>query len=1779
MVSLSNSKFQSLSIRPPTPPKDLEDSDKDADEVLDFLSDPFGAEPPVAKVAVTKPLLNTPEQSPSSDGGVLSGSASRKKRVNFHPQPCTIRADGLAPQSFTPLHSSPLRPLPQTRVSKPLKSILKPSDAASTPPPADQGAPAHKYKSFAEMLESIMKQLASGRRPSSIDAYHSLHRTMQAYEKIPDMQALLDKMGLLTQFIRRDVQAVSINGNGLDSQLISQALKLLMTLVRLPELRTAMDDDFCNFIIDRIIHVASDETMPKIIINTHLAMLMQQTFRPKTMTPARAEKILDVLDTIHDRVPGSSVQAYRIRIYRKLIQQRPEVMTKHAERWFRYTLRALLNTQKDIHQSALDTVVLAAKAIGTERHVNKAVLAILNRPKADGDTCGKVVAKTLEKMLELDNSDNATMVPQIWASITALLLGSLNKTEFPAMADWLMVFQNCCNSANDSVKIHANVAFGFLIYAVNYKGREDALKTWSKMLISVPQYQLQRRGQLKKSERDAITSGYLTLLYYSFGPPQVSHQQLDRCWTEYVANFWTPLVHNSSPMHALVACRIVSALFNGTRRPFDPQRALELRPQAMIQREELPVLDAKWVRKSLPTILRFVETLLDVAPWTMEDCKDEPAKNMWLSLLHSLKAAGSQEVMASTESKDAMAYIVNLLRRVWDRHTAQLALSQEKEDSWADKFCFLLETIVEKLGPLQFSDKCLTRNGQDEFEVASTPSHRSRQQGPRTSPLLYFIDLLVNQSEGRLSDHVRLRALKLLIEPCYESQNTRLSRLEFLRDCAAVVDSSSHAIVPSTFWAQTAALVKACIEERSSDSSGGSRPLGKEYEVVVDILRLSSTHLLEQTLGREVLASFVDTVRKEAGEGGLVLAVIERVSENVFKRIPAEEYIACLPWLSVLLQNLPSMIVRRTVEQGRQKLWPSSATSGRNPDFDPYNYFYDAVTSIGSVAYHEQDSKGVDIVREFLAALTNSIKRCPIALLAVYVRKVQAAIRFWVEDPERKLQKKDHQSKELHAQVILLWKEVCAAIERLPNKDSQILLRLEPLLTAGFVSRRRGLVNMSIATWNATFGKEETLRYPSQLEQALWRLRNRVELSLPSLQIQDENVVDEPSFYESDDSVEEPKQQMKSPRVKESPFKVVKASRQSRSPAMGNASNRRTPTRRTPRVRLRHDNSQIQFEPISSSPSNPFVQDFQILTERQIEMVERQMDTTNLFANISSASSPRRNDTETSVHSPMELHSDARGADELPTEPSRTPLRTLPSLGPMDVFVGSSPTPQARSRTQEVVSDRTSVATPTAVRIARLDDDAEPGSSPPRYEKDAKPEAQPIPSNDGSDDVVGDSFDYRQPEQYFSVSLEEGTTVDDTVVLEAAASGEEVDEDMFGTEIEASDMLGSAIDLQLTAQIDADMQAYMQAASKKSEEVPQKAAAAPNVASLPGANDQAAENDMVVQDTQNEMPTRVGDSAQDAETSSTSRIGDSFSSHAAEMESPQVRKLRSSSRLSASPSASRPNSATKRSSAGRGPGRPKKNKSRGPETETGNSPAPSEKGPDEDGIYPMIVVASPRERLVTNKKRKSSLAHPESEVVVPETSRRRGVRRSVSLLSQVETHSEDVVVEDTPAPKRARQSLGQDVSSVKSTPKGSQVKRLSHIQVTPKRSSDIGSSVRGSSVAADETAPQAAGELVQGEPTVGEQNAEVAQQPPTDHGAAGEPQQSQASVSTPSRSFAERVILTPRSIINQLRSLKDALFRSSQLVLGRQEEREIDDALFEIRREVHQAGRRGEGNQ
>jgi hypothetical protein len=554
-------------------------------------------------------------------------------------------------------------------------------------------------------------------------------------------------------------------------------------------------------------------------------------------------------------------------------------------------------------------------------------------------------------------------------------------------------------------------------------------------------------------------------------------------------------------------------------------------------------------------------------------------------------------------------------------------------------------------------------------------------------------------------------------------------------------------------------------------------------------------------------------------------------------------------------------------------------------------------------------------------------------------------------------------------------------------------------------------------------------------------------------------------------------------------------------------------------------------------------------------MIERQRLAGGLFANIG-APSPQRDGPP----SPMELHSDIPSVDDLPARNNRTtPLKALAKMGPMDVFLGSSPTPHARRSSQNVVSDDTNIATPTAVRTVRLANDEDLGSSPPQLARKTTPKTRQASGQHAT------SFDGQQPKSSYSGSFDDGTTMDEEALAAAVAlveENEQLSKYYEPSDDNMSDVPSSTIDLQLTAQIDADMQTA-EAAENPDQTVAESNNIFVDAASHPTSYNEipAIQNgsDTEVEPTPKSIRTRK---SRKADTSSTSRVGDSFGSTPGKG-TPGSQDLRRSTRHSMDSPIHIQLYSVK-----------KQKKSRRSKTETASedqasSPLCAESG-NADGQTDIAVAASPTERTRSAKKRKSmseSSSITESPLAATESGRKRSMRRSQSNLSQVESVGD--VVEDTPAPsKRARQSLTKDVSEAKTTPPpvpreahSSQSKRLSHIQVTPRH---------------DKATAPAVAEQIAATIAIVADTAPETKHPALVHSQIQSQQQTPTGSATPNRSFAERVILTPRSIINKLREFKDYFLNAPGLALGRAEERELDDALFDIRRHVHAAGQRGE---
>ena len=181
MSSTAVSKFDLFTEQPPTPPRDIS---KVVDDAISFLNDDYDTEDTRSKLPdpVDDPAHSTPSSSQD-----LGSTAAAIRRVDFSPhlQYHKVAAPGLSssPQTRTS------KRLPSSKDARPLKSILKQSEAP--PPTPDELDTRISYfspdipGSFTKMLLSVVQQLSGPSRSSRLDAYLTLNNVLRAYEDPP----------------------------------------------------------------------------------------------------------------------------------------------------------------------------------------------------------------------------------------------------------------------------------------------------------------------------------------------------------------------------------------------------------------------------------------------------------------------------------------------------------------------------------------------------------------------------------------------------------------------------------------------------------------------------------------------------------------------------------------------------------------------------------------------------------------------------------------------------------------------------------------------------------------------------------------------------------------------------------------------------------------------------------------------------------------------------------------------------------------------------------------------------------------------------------------------------------------------------------------------------------------------------------------------------------------------------------------------------------------------------------------------------------------------------------------------------------------------------------------------------------------------------------------------------------------------------------------------------------------------------------------------------------
>lgn len=260
---------------------------------------------------------------------------------------------------------------------------------------------------------------------------------------------------------------------------------------------------------------------------------------------------------------------------------------------------------------------------------------------------------------------------------------------------------------------------------------------------------------------------------------------------------------------------------------------------------------------------------------------------------------------------------------------------------------------------------------------------------------------------------------------------------------------------------------------------------------------------------------------------------------------------------------------------------------------------------------------------------------------------------------------------------------------------NNILADLEPLFLAGLESKHRTIVVSTIRLWNATFGDCDTkLDYSPRITQALSRLLPAADLRLPffpeNLDLEWSNEDRQPITFDTQDDdtnlwdsiLARPAPSIPAFRARRSTPQViveVKKSITAKRPREETPEiDQRKSKKRVSTPMLRHDDSQIHFETIESSPiPDMSVPESQLLTERQKEVKERQQAEAAMFPDIRSSPRPRERSIprrSESVDLPfLRSSSKPRAASSPPTERQTTPV--LAPQAEEDDYVNSSPTP------------------------------------------------------------------------------------------------------------------------------------------------------------------------------------------------------------------------------------------------------------------------------------------------------------------------------------------------------------------------------------------------------------------------------------------------------------------------------------------------------------------------
>lgn len=605
-------------------------------------------------------VTSTPDSASSFPG---SSNAGARKRVEFSPWTNAHESASSHQRASSLPQVRPLPPSSECQIS--LKSILKPVAAEDQPLQSvddQRGQDATMH----EMMESIVSQLSHDDRSKSMDAYRTLASVIREYDEIPEEAVLKSKISTILKYIKRDLlrQSKPDEPHIADTNLVTQALKVLVIFVWSRDYAMLLSDEYRAFILDRSIQVIAEHTAPKSVIIHYLHLLATQDFRPGLITSNnRAARLLEALQALPDHVKGNGVVSERLLVYQRLLDQAKHVMKARATLWIEELLTAMTSTLKDIRVKSMALGMKACSAFHASLSISATVRSILEKELAPGKKFSSCMCRKLEKMVSA--KEEASQVPQIWAIVIVLSNGPDTRiTTWSELKDWLTVIQRCFNSSDSAVRQQANMAWNRFVHLARPHEASDSLMA---MLAKPLAAQLERQGTDKtvKTSRATAASSYCNLLYYAFRGT-ATHKQYTRVWNEYIVKVMKSSFFEKNAANSDLACRILIALLwnsNTSTKLYNENRGFESTP---VEPDELPTIDCKWVRARAIGVIDIFSVLLRYSSWGASGQSDRAYIAVaWTHFLKALREASSKEIKPSSEAKHATASVLDFLGRLW----------------------------------------------------------------------------------------------------------------------------------------------------------------------------------------------------------------------------------------------------------------------------------------------------------------------------------------------------------------------------------------------------------------------------------------------------------------------------------------------------------------------------------------------------------------------------------------------------------------------------------------------------------------------------------------------------------------------------------------------------------------------------------------------------------------------------------------------------------------------------------------------------------------------------------------------------------------------------------------------------------------------------------------------------------------------------------------------------------------------------------------------------------